>query len=157
MKAATWLVITLAFALLLTACGSADNKPLSDGSPDQAAGTPAAASITPEEALNKYASELVAENAADFSGHEPAVMTSSGRPLTYVLTFHTKGPNYLTKDISDGDTAGYEANLKITNRWQAVYCTSKLKRVMQSHGIFSAGAHVVGTGGRKHSIAICTV
>lgn len=157
MKAVTRLVIALAVAPLFSACDSADNRPLSDTSTDQAPGASAVASITPEEALNQYASKLVAENTADFSGHEPAVMSSSGRPLAYVLTFHTKGANYLTKDISDGDTAGYEANLKITNNWQAVYCTSELKRIMRDHGVFSAGAHVVGPDGQKHSIAICTV
>lgn len=153
MKAVAKLVLAAAFMPFLSACGPADELPAASTIPE----IPAVASVTPEQALNQYADELVANNTPDFSGHEPALMTSS-QPLAYVFTFKTIGSKYATKmNISDNDQAGYEGNLKITNRWQTVYCTEELKQIMRSHGVFSAGAHIVGSRGQKYSIAICTV
>ena len=146
------------FSLLLVGCGSQDAANSARSELNEPAHSPAAVTVSPEEALNQYASKIVAENAADFSGHEPAYVPSTGRPPTYVIVFHTIGTAYLTrKNISDSDVAAYNKNLEITSRWQKIYCTPELKQIMRTHGMLGAHSHIQDSKGEKHSMAICTV
>lgn len=158
MKVVAQFVIPSLFISCLAACIATGEPPTPIATTAGTAAASSTLSMSPEEALNQYADSLVVSNAADFSGHEAAAMTSTSQPLAYVLTFQTTGSNYITKrNISDNDTAGYESNLEITNRWQRLYCTGELKSLMRTHEIFSVGGHIVDSGGQKHSIAICTV
>ena len=134
---------TLFFSISLVACDSP--VPVE----------PQSGKVDPAQALNEYADSLVAANSSQLIGYEPAIQTMNA-PLSYVLEFHTSNPSMLTKDIAENDQSGYESNLAITNRWQSMYCTEKLKQVMEEHRIFSAGAHIVDTSGNRHSLAVCT-
>lgn len=137
------LLATLALSIAVASCGSSEPAPISDSGP------------TAEQSLNGYADVLVTKHPAELSGHDPAFLTMQS-PLSYILVFKTNSPDMLTKDIADNDNVGYQNNLKVTERWQSMYCTEELKAIMRSHDIFSAGAHIVDASGKRHSLAVCT-
>lgn len=153
MRAATAFVITV----FLVGCSSPQDPSPVRSPESEHVQAPASPRLSPAQALDQYAGALVANNSEHFSGHEPAHNPSSGRPPTYVITFRTVGAGYLTKkNIPDGDEAGYQANLAITERWQAVYCTEELKEIIRAHGLLGAHGHIEDAKGQKHSMAICT-
>lgn len=135
------LFLLLALSLAVASCSSPEPAP--------------PAGPTPEQALNRYATALVTEYQAELSGHEPAVLTMDS-PLSYVLVFETRNPAMLTKELANNDESGYQRNLEVTERWQAIYCTGDLKAIMREHSIFSAGAHIADSSGKRHSLAVCT-
>ena len=138
-----WMILVASSVVALAACDSSNPT------------EPPSANFYPAQTLNEYASSLVAANPSQLVGHEPAMQTMDS-PLSYVLEFRTNDSSMLTKDIAKNDQAGYESNLAITNRWQSMYCTDKLKRTMLAHKIFSAGAYLIDASGKRHSLAVCT-
>ncbi len=149
MQRLSWVGSFLVGTLGLAACDS------SEPSAPPVAPAPVEPAVTPEASLNAYADALVLKYPSDLSGHAPALKTLDA-PLSYILVFTTANPAMLTKDISENDKAGYESNLKITNRWQAMYCTPELQALLRERGVFSGGAHLNDASGESHSLAICT-
>lgn len=54
------------------------------------------------------------------------------------------------------DKASYDKNIAITKRWQKMYCTDALQKLMKENGVAIASAQVIDSStGQKHSLASC--
>jgi len=54
------------------------------------------------------------------------------------------------------DKASYDKNIAITERWQKMYCTDTLQKLMKENGVAIASAQLIDSStGQKHSLALC--
>lgn len=107
---------------------------------------------TQEKILDDHAKDIIKKYS--FLNLKSVKKTTSD-PLGYVMVFHTTSTDMLTKSDAANNSKSYEMNIKITNKWKSMFCTSDLKKIMQEKSIGMVTGIIQDSRMVDHSLAPC--
>lgn len=86
-----------------------------------------------------------------------AVNKTTSDPLAYIIIFQTSSKYMLTKPDGAYNEQSYDWNISVTNKWKDIFCTAKIKKIMQDESIGMVTGIITDERMVKHSMAPCFV